>query len=205
MVVAGVKDFERLSVELKDYPKALPIAASRAINETIRKSRTQIGRAVREVYNIRQADLYKTFRMSFSTPGNSPSGMLISISNRFPLFVFGVVARKTQNVVVEVRKGAKVEVQHGFMAIMDSGHVGIFERYGNKRIMQSGAYAGYKKQPIREMFTGAASEMINAAKTEKLVMEAAEKTLATAIDRQIKYWLAKGKADSEEADRGLEE
>ena len=198
MIVAGVQAFDKLEAELKEYPKALPLAASRAINEAIRKSRTQVYRAVREVYNIRQTDLYKTFRMNFSTPGPSPSGMLISVSTRFPLFVFGVVARKTENVVVEIRRGAKVEVQHGFMAIMDSGHVGIFERYGNKRVMLGGAYAGQRKQPIREMFTGAAAEMINAARSEKLVMEAAEGALEKAIDRQIKYWLAKGKADKED-------
>jgi hypothetical protein len=198
MVVAGVKDFERLNLELKEYPKALPIAASRAINEAIRKSRTQIGRAVREIYAVKQSDLYKTFRMNFSVPGNTPSGNLTSLANRFPLFVFGVVARKSVNVVVEIRTGVKVEVQHGFMAIMESGHVGIFERYGAKRLMLSGAYAGERKQPIAEMFTGAASEMINAARSEKGVMEAAEGALEKAIDRQIKYWLAKGKADKED-------
>src|SRR6516164_5538374 len=123
MIVAGVKDFDRLSAELKEYPKALPIAASRAINEAIRKSRTQIGRAVREIYAVKQSDLYKTFRMNFSVPGNTPSGNLTSLANRFPLFVFGVVARKSVNVVVEIRTGVKVEVQHGFMAIMESGHV----------------------------------------------------------------------------------
>jgi hypothetical protein len=205
MIVAGVKDFDRLSAELKEYPKALPLAASRAINEAIRKSRTQIGRAVREVYAVKQKDLYKTFRMNFSVPGTNPSGNLTSVANRFPMFVFGVVARKTQNVVVKIRTGTAVEVQHAFMAIMDSGHVGIFERYGNKRRMLRGHYIGYWKQPIREMFTGAASEMINATRSEKLVMEAAEEAFTKAVNRQITYWLAKGKADKEEPDTGLTE
>lgn len=197
-VVATIKDFTKIQQELREYPKAIPLAMSRAINEAIRKSRTTTGRAVREYYNVKLSDLNRSFRMNFSSPGSDPHGSLVSEINRYPLFTFGVVARKTDRVVVMVRRGARVELKDGFMAIMPTGRVGIFHRLGAKQEMQSGNYKGKMKQPIHEMFTGAASEMLKAQRSEEAVSDAAYAALEKAAERQIAYWLKKGQADREE-------
>jgi hypothetical protein len=197
-VICTIPAFARIQQELKAYPASIPLAMSRAVNEAIRKSRTSVNRAVREFYNVKLSDLNRSYRMRFSTPGEDAHGSLISSINRYPLFTFGVVARKTEKVVVSVRQGERTEVEHGFMAIMPSGHVGIFARIGDKRLMRKGNYVGKMKQPIHELFTGAASEMLKAARSENAVSDAAYAALEKAATRQITYWLAKGQADKEE-------
>src|ERR1700739_1401068 len=124
-IVVNVESFNRIAKELRGMPDEIPKAISRAVNDTIRQTRTIVGREVRAGYAVKQADIYKSLKMYFSSAKNYAEirGSLDSYSFRFPLYIFGKsgikvgAARKTP-VMVEVRRGSRKQVNDAFPAMM---------------------------------------------------------------------------------------
>jgi hypothetical protein len=146
-IAAKVIDVGKFLETAKNGPVNLRKAAATTLNETLVKSQSIMAKQASIAYNITQRDIRASFR-SHSANYNDLNAWVESKGPKFPLFKFGVVARKEQRVVISEVRGTSTPVAHGFMAIVGSGHAGIFIRTGRKRF------------PIREMMGGAAPQMI---------------------------------------------
>jgi hypothetical protein len=138
----------------------------------MKAGRTEIGRQTREVYLIKQKDLYSTLSMKLS-------GMTGEIRSRYsgmlPLWDFKVSPRRSggrrRPVHATVKKGGGGTLGRAFVGGMASGHVGVFARTGSSRL------------PVRELRTISAPIMMSQAEVAEPAME----KMAEVFDRRMDH------------------
>lgn len=182
MIIVDAQDLDRLEKELAAIPKNAPKALSRALNEALARSRTISGKLIREAYKIKQADIYRTETMIRASAATL-TAILKSNDKPLPLFQFGVVARKTEQVVVEVLSGKKTPLAHAFAAITSSGRPGIFHRVGAKRF------------PIAEEYTLSIPSMLVGRRQGEKIRSEVHDYLFERLKHQID-WLVSQKAEA---------
>ena len=65
-----------------------------------------------------------------------------------------------RGVMVEVNAGRRKLVRSAFVARMESGHKGIFQRFGPKRPTSKGRYKGHNRQAIQEAWTTRVTDVV---------------------------------------------
>jgi hypothetical protein len=181
----ALRDLKRA---LKSIPEKIPVAISRSINDASRSAVTLIDREVRARYRVSSSDV----RSGISRTSSSPSKLEARVTtkgSRFPLFKFGIVARRSDLVIIEEVKGMRTPLQHYFIAIMDSGHVGIFKRTGEKKRMRSGHYKGKIREGIVELFGRARSQMMEAKTVEPKIEEKANAVFQSRMVHHAEFLL----------------
>lgn len=168
-----LRKLERLLGHIKD---GVPKALSGAINRTVNKGRTEVKREIRKVYEIKAKDIPVRVVGSSRT---RLSGAVIVADHMLALKQFrirppGVQRARKRIITATVRKGKGGAIPHGFVAQMESGHIGVFTRVGKSRL------------PIRERLAIGAPIMANQPSVGPAVNKAMADTLAKAIDQQIK-------------------
>lgn len=129
-VAPAIKTFRKLNRDLTGNEFNTSIA--RALNHTIRKTRTASSKEIRKFYNIRSKDVKRTMRIDRATLHDLESS-LISIGRPLPIIAFK--PRQTKKGVT-VRIGSKRKrINKAFIATMKSGHTGVFARGHYKRGM----------------------------------------------------------------------
>ena len=125
-------DVERLKADLRHVKDGMPISVMRSINRTLPGVRTDMVAIARREYTVKAKAARKNIdiRKALKT---RLSGGVTSTGKPIPLINFDVrpnrpsPKRKTPY-MVEVIRGQKKPLKHGFVAKMDSGHKGVFER-----------------------------------------------------------------------------
>lgn len=138
---------EYFAEQLAELPRGIETVLHRAINRTLEGSRTDAGREIREEYNVRAGDVAKAFRLVRASR-STPMGELIARGPAsVPLYAYSPrpnrpgLPRPKGGVSVQVTKGGgRKQIKSTFVARMESGHTGVFEREGKGRF------------PVRELF-----------------------------------------------------
>jgi hypothetical protein len=196
------RQMDQLKKTLAEIPAKIPVAVSRAINDASRSAVTIMDREIRGRYNLKSSDVRPGIKRTSASVQKLESTVQIS-GARFPLFKFGVVARRNDLVVIEEVRHQKTPLQHFFIAIMDSGHVGIFRRTGAKHRMQSGHYKGRIREGIAELTGKARSQMMTAQTVSPKIIEKANVVLGDRMRHHAEFLLEQAKQAQENAKRGV--
>jgi Prophage minor tail protein Z (GPZ) len=179
---------ERLGVVKAKVPKAMSLS----INHAIRRGRTEVSKAVRAEFQIKQKDLYAGLKTNFSSPGELKGSIESKHAGMIRSWDFKVAPRAVTNpalgpgsgrvrrrrrtarraVTVAVRVGGGKTVSSGFVAIMRRG-ISLFQR------VEPGRFG------IREMFAINAPIMLNAERVRNPVEAKMGEDLDKELERQL--------------------
>lgn len=148
------------------------------INRALDTVRTASGRQMREVYAIAQKDLRAESNIKMKKASKSDLAGEISFSGcKIPLYRFNVSPKQpAQGVKVKaavLKSSAQTEFEHAFIAHMQSGHIGMFERSTSKRL------------PIDEFTGPSVAHMAGNSVVLDQVEQAAQETINKRIDHEI--------------------
>lgn len=179
MIEITSETIERVETLLSGIPKGAERAFSNSINRGLSRVKTTAMKRVKEVYAVQSSALTAatTTRISKASTGNL-AGYVSFSGFKIPLYKFSVAPKKSgtgKQVTASVMKNGGTTFEDAFVAKMKSGHVGVFERNGRKRL------------PVKEIMGLSASQMVgNAAVIEELEKEAqkvVDERLSHEIDR----------------------
>jgi hypothetical protein len=167
--LVSVNGAAELEKTLKQLPgNGMLVVQGRAVNKTLKGARTEAVKLVRQSIALNASDTRKSFSVIRARYGRnsgykSAAGFLDIKGKPYPLARYPfrpkqppsqkgvpVASRKPATVQV-LKRGHRKVVEHGFVAKMQSGHVGVFIRDGEPRKMSRGRYQDEVKQPIREL------------------------------------------------------
>ena len=150
---------DRAKIMMAELRGIEPKVKSRAINRSLTSVRAEAVSLISLDLNLSQTKIRDSFTMNKATVSN-PTGSVVSSSKPIPLIDFnGTRELARGGVSVQVKKtGARVKLLHAFVAVMKSGHRGVFEREAGNfgrtfQILKN--YAAMPKRyrlPIEEMF-----------------------------------------------------
>jgi len=124
-------DMRAAQQELRELADKAPLAVARALNKTIRSVQTQTVRAIAADVGLAQKDVRKGLTLELATRQRLLARLAVS-TRRIGLHAFR--ARQTKRGVTYKLPGGRGRVPSGFIARMKSGHVGVFKRWGPKRL-----------------------------------------------------------------------
>lgn len=116
---------------LSGIKQGVPKALSGAVNDTARKTVTDLSSKIRQRVNIKKRDIDPHLRRSRATPAHPSAKISVSESTRLPLKYFG--ARQVRKgVTYKIEKGGSRKlIPSAFIVQSMGGHV--FARVGPKR------------------------------------------------------------------------
>ncbi len=178
------QDLEKLKSDLRHIRDGAPIVLMRSINRVVTGVRTDFVTEVRSGYNVKakaardNIDIHKASKSDLS-------GKVISTGKPIKLVNFAprpsnVQPRRKAPITVEVIRGERKPVQHGFVAVMSSGHKGVFrrEKEGGVRV---------DRLPIEELEGPRLEDYYARPEVIARIQTKADKRLMTEIDRQSDY------------------
>ncbi|WP_233872455.1 phage tail protein [Paraburkholderia adhaesiva] len=166
-------------------PKELARATARAVNKTATQARTSASRDVRKQgYNLRASTIRKALALRRANPAK-PAATLRATGRPVPLIDYG--ARQTKNgVSVRVKNGRTV-LRHAFIATMESGHKGVFERVSktaHRRVSKNGK-TYWSGLPIRELFGPSIPDALANSTVEKAMTRLLETKFPAILAHEI--------------------
>lgn len=179
-----------IDIELKGLDHMQKLAgtfrqpALRALNKVARSSEVFANRQIRDTYRISRGEVDDglTFK-----PGSisSLTAILRGYGPRLPLFKFITGSRnprtlsKREGPSVQVVRGKTKVLKGSFVAVMASGHTGIYIRRGSTRL------------PIEEKKTLSVAGMLGARKISTPVKQFFKDKLPDVFQHELTYWLSK--------------
>ena len=172
-----------------------PKATASALNRTAQQAKTEASRLVRERYNIKKSDLDRGIKPGKRATAQTLTASVRASGRRPALIDFGArgsmpARRKTVGVSVEVVKGRRLNVAGSFLAIMKSGHRGVFVKSWKKPLRREKRIRDGKQYttqlPIEELTGPSVPQMFFSQKVygklKQFVNDALPKNLASAIN-----------------------
>lgn len=144
------REMDQFTKDLEALGRTGKVAVSRALNRAATAGRTAMVRAVKAETGLGSRFLSKEVRIEKST-ANAPRATVTAQGRRVPLIAFKAKgpepSRGRGRGVTTSLPGAKGRLPHAFIARMPSGHRGVFQRKGKRRL------------PIEEQFGPSAPEL----------------------------------------------
>ena len=179
MIEITTEQMERVNLILSGIPKAAGKVFYYAINRGLGTVRIQSSKSVAKRYRILQKDFRSAANIREKKASQSDLvGEIAFAGTSIPLIKYNVnpPQPKKQTVSISVlRETTGKELRHAFVARMQSGHVGVFER----------TTPNVKRLPIDQLYGPPAAGMVR--KTENLneIEAAAQATINTRIEHEI--------------------
>lgn len=148
------------------------------INRALVTVRTATTKQIREVYAIAQKDLRSESNIQLRKASKSNLAGEIAFSGcKIPLYRFNVSPKQpAQGAAVKaavLKSSAQTEFEHAFIAKMQSGHLGMFERATSRRL------------PIDEFTGPSVAHMAGNSVVIEQVEKAAQETIDKRIDAEM--------------------
>lgn len=191
MEVENVKEVQQ---RLGALGRKTPSVIANAINRTLTNIRKNMAQQTAQRYNVASGEVKKTIAVKKATR-EKLSGAAVSKASPIALSKFKV----SPNRPVSYSKGKrpspkvyKVSVEKGpaskaldvnpkaFIAVMQSGHHGLFRRVSDESL------------PIKQLFGPSAPQMIKNNETIDYIQKEAQSTLQKRIDAEVENILRKG-------------
>lgn len=179
MITVDASALNKAVVMLANIPGAAEKAEKSAIKKTVKGIRRFAAQKVKEEYTIQGKYVTRTLSTSF----NGSTGELRSEGGVNDLRYFKTnpknrTKRRSKNgVFVQVRRGEGGRLPHAFIAGMDSGHIGVFERVGRSRF------------PIKKMTGPSTPSMLGNPKISEKIAEKMEERLNVNVEHEINAFL----------------
>lgn len=125
---------EGADIVIKDFTAVggrIGVAQVRAMNRSLTAGKTLVARLIAADMGIAVGSVKKVLTAKPAT-FPSPVARLGASLKRLPLYAFG--GKQTRQGWVSRFKGGVGRYPHAFVATMPTGHVGVFERVGKKRL-----------------------------------------------------------------------
>lgn len=174
-------DIGRLARKLEGLKKGLSgQVIARGLERTAQQAKTAASTQIREVYNIKKGALDRRFQVIV----NKKAGMAMLRArslktSRIPLIRFDA-KRLVKGVSFEMTRGKRVTLKHAFIAKMNSGHTGIYQReMGSRKIKE---VVGID---VPQMFGGAKVMPVVAKRIEQQLEKNIVHELTFAIQRAL--------------------
>ena len=134
MIEVSAETIERVEALLAGVPKGAERALSNAMNRGLSKMKTGAAKKVREVYTVQSSAINEATntRIRKASTGNLV-GYIHFSGYKIPLYKFKVTPKAPgirKRVQATVKKGEGGTFEDAFIAQMESGHIGVFERTG---------------------------------------------------------------------------
>lgn len=167
---------------------------SRATNETTRSMRAKAGTHIKEGYYIKAGDAKRAMKTRRATPNRLRGGILAQ-GRPAPLSQFRHVPRNPAHLTkrgrppkvgvgIRVRRGtATKRLPHTFVAMMASGHKGIFLR-GFK---QGRYYPSAPRLPIHELMGPSIPRILSKREAARMIQKHARTRYNKTIARQLAW------------------
>ena len=200
-IVLDKAKMQRIERMLRNIPRGMGTAMSRAINQTVKTARTHLARNVAKASGMKVGSARRAIKMERASKTRW-IGTLKLYSSRLPLKLFG--ARQTgQGVAYKFGTGESGFIPHAFIQTMPrSGHQGVFIRRGmaeglivgdDELLYASGKVFGDVTMtgPIYEIYgPSVAAVFEGTAGFAKEAMSFANTKLEANIDNQVNYLLS---------------
>lgn len=175
MIEITSETIERTQALLAGIPKGAERAFSAAINRGLNYTKTQAFKQVKKVYAVKQSALNEATKTKAQKASTGNLAGYIAFSGvKIPLYQFQATPKTPgtgKKVRAGVMKGGGAIFDRAFIAKMESGHIGIFERTNSKRL------------PIEEKMGLSAAQMIQ----NKVVIEQLEKEAQEKVDERLNH------------------
>lgn len=177
MIEITAETMERAQKMLAHIPKGTERAFSNAINRALTHTKSQAFKEARKVYAVNLKDLNSATatRVQKASTGNTVGYVLFS-GVKIPLFKFNLSVgseKKSKHIKAGLMKGSWTAFEHAFIAQMNSGHIGIFEREGDERL------------PISEIMGLSGAQMIQNVEVTDRLSEDAQKKFEQRVEHEI--------------------
>lgn len=184
MIEISAEALERAEKILANVPKGAERAAANALNRGLSRVKTGAIRRVKQVYAVQAAALSAATntRINKASTGNL-CGYISFSGAKIPLYKFNVTPKAPgtrQLVTAGVMKGGGAVFESAFIARMQSGHTGIFEREGKPRF------------PVEEIMGLAAAQMVGNEKIMEPLEEEAQQLVNERLEHEIERLLSGG-------------
>lgn len=175
---------ERIKKDLRHINDGLPLALLRSINRVLPGIRTDFTTEVRKEYNVKAKAARKNINI-YKARKTDLTGAVESTGKPIPLVNFSPrpttpQPRRKAPITVEVIRGERKPVDHAFVAVMPSGHKGVF-----RRAKSGGVRVG--RLPIEELTGPRLEDFYARPDVQKKLQSGADKRLMVEIDRQADY------------------
>lgn len=166
------------------------LAFARALNRTVQKSRTMSNREIRKEYNIKAADINKTFDVQKASRTNLDA-RLNSTGAALPLHYFAPRKVKT-GITVSILKGKRDKIERAFF-LPNKKVVVARGRYSNstfefrtKRAKKRGS-----DTPISKLLTTSVPHALASQNVQQTLMPELQIFLAERVQTELNYLLSK--------------
>jgi hypothetical protein len=174
-------DVKGVTASLTRYVGEQQKAVVRALNKTAQQARTTASQEVRAAgYNIKASAIKGSFAIQRASRGNLVA--VLKATGR-PIALINYGARQGKSgVSVQVKAGRTI-LRHSFIATMQNGHRGVFERTGkqHKKVMRNGKTVR-TGLPIKELY--------GPSIPQSLANDAVQKAIMTKIRQKFPQILA---------------
>lgn len=192
MIEVHAENFGELSRMLESIPSDAEKVLERSMNRGLDAAKTRAYRGVSQVYDITQAELKSNSRFWIKRAVKSNDqiiGYIKYTGGKIPLYKFSTNKRNARGlpVAVKVRKESRTTaLESAFVAIMPSGHIGIFERmqgeYSEKRRDRTKDRRKTKfSEQIEEKYGPSLPEMLE----EENVMETMQDEVQEIVNKRV--------------------
>lgn len=178
------EDKQRVQRDLRHVKDGMPLVVMRSINRVLSGVRTDFVTSVRREYAVKARAARNNIRIYRASRGNI-RGEVRSTGKPVPLVNFmprpsNVQPRRKAPITVEVIRGERKPVEHAFVAVMASGHKGVFRRHkrGGERV---------DRLPIGELWGPRLEDYYARPEVQLELQRGADRRLSVEIERQTDY------------------
>jgi len=172
------KQIERAEILLKDIPNGASKAIVNALNRSVEGARTDAVKKVRERYIIKAKDVRDTIQIKKATYDDltaivKASGSPVALSKFKITPSSPPKTRRKKPIIARVTRGGGGPIPGAFVAKMESGHVGVFERVGKARL------------PIKQLYGPSVPQMLGHESVTEYVEEQAREKVEKRLEHEI--------------------
>ncbi|TCK39661.1 minor tail protein Z (GPZ) [Paraburkholderia sp. BL8N3] len=162
-------DVKGITASLTRYVGEQQKAVVRALNKTAMQARTAASLEVKGAgYNIKASAIKNSFTIQRASRGNLV--VVLKATGR-PIALINYGARQTKGGVSVQVKSARTMLRHSFIATMQNGHRGVFERTGKKhKVVQRNGKTVRTGLPIKELFGPSIPQSLSNEAVNKAIM-----------------------------------
>lgn len=192
-----IPDIKEIQKRLKDQQDKAPTVMSRAINKTITEVSKLMAKEAQEHYIVKAGAAKKTLRVRKSNKSSLSGEVLSSSGEKVKLFGFKVSPTKPKPASPpafyksQVRRDSGLKCLGGsedrsaaFVAVMKSGHKGIFERQAGAR-RRSPRKGRPNDEPIAELYGMSIPYMFGTKRLSDTILDKGQAFLHKALDETI--------------------
>ncbi len=183
---------ERVATLLADVPKGAERVFANAMNRGLSRVKTRAIEQVKTVYAVKEKPIREATKIKINKAGTGNLAGFVSFSGvKIPLYKFSVTPTKPatgKQVQAGLMKGgSKTPYEDAFIAQMQNGHIGVFERTGEQGIKSR--KSKYKEsshtEKIREISGLSAAQMIGKASNIEILEKEAQELVNERIIHEM--------------------